>query len=94
MSSIEKTPRAETDAIDIWLYIAKDNPSAATETVYEIEQRLQSLAAMPESAEAVPEFGRHIRRSSVGNYVVYYRPINDGIEVIRILQGSRRPEIR
>jgi toxin ParE1/3/4 len=89
---IEKTARAETDAIEIWLYIARDNPTAASDVIYDIECRLRSLAAMPESAEAVPEFGRRIRRSSVGNYVVYYRPIDDGIEVIRILHGFRQPE--
>ncbi|MEZ6130670.1 MAG: type II toxin-antitoxin system RelE/ParE family toxin [Planctomycetaceae bacterium] len=89
---IEKTLRAETDAIEIWLYIAGDNPTAASDLIYDIERRLRSLAAMPESAEAVPEFGRNIRRSSVGNYVIYYRPIADGIQVIRILHGNRQPE--
>lgn len=68
---IEKTVRAETDAIEIWLYIARDNPTAASDVIYDIERRLRSLAAMPKSAEAVPEFGRNIRRSSVGNYVIY-----------------------
>jgi len=92
MPRIEKTTRAETDAIEIWLYIAGDNPSAASETLDDIERRLESLAIMPESAEAIPAFGRNLRRSTVGNYVVYYRPIPDGIEVIRILQGSRQPE--
>ena len=58
----------------------------------QIEERLLSLSHMPESAEAVPFIGEDIRRSSVGNYVIYYRPTADGIQVLRILHGARQPE--
>ena len=47
---------------------------------------------MPLSAEAVPEFGQDMHRSFVGKYVIYYRPIDDGIQVIRILHGARQPK--
>ena len=47
---------------------------------------------MPESAEAVPYIAPDVRRSSVGNYVIYYRPIHHGIQVLRILHGARQPE--
>ena len=92
MSQIEKTSQAEADAIDIWLYISKDNLAAANRMLYRIESRLQSLANMPLSAEAVPYIAPNIRRSSIGNYVIYYRPIKNGIQVIRILHGAREPK--
>jgi toxin ParE1/3/4 len=31
----------------------------------------------------------NLRSFPVGNYLIFYRPINQGIEVIRILHGAR-----
>ena len=92
MPRIERTPRAETDAMAIWAYIARDNDAAADKLIDRIDDHLSSLAHMPKSAEAVPHIGNDVRRSSVGNYVIYYRPIEDGIHVLRILHGARQPE--
>ena len=92
MPRIDKTPEAHGDARSIWRYIARDNVDVATDTLRRIEDRLNSLAAMPVSAEAVPAIAANVRRSSVGNYVIYYRPIEDGIQVLRILHGARQPE--
>lgn len=92
MPRIRTTPRARTDAIEIWTYVARDNADAADKLVDRIEERLQSLARMPQSAESVPFIAEGVRRSSVGNYVIYYRPADDGIEVLRILHGARQPE--
>ena len=92
MPRIERTPRARTDAVEIWAYIAQDNVDAADDLIDQIESRLASLSRMPESAESVPYIGPDVRRSSVGNYVIYYRPVNNGIQVLRVLHGARQPE--
>ena len=92
MPRIERTSRAKTDAVEIWAYIAQDNVTAADDLIDQIESRLARLARMPESAEAVPYIAPDVRCSSVGNYVIYYRPIDDGIQVLRILHGARQPE--
>ncbi len=36
---VEKTSLAEADVISIWVYIAQDNPDAATEVLRRIEDR-------------------------------------------------------
>lgn len=92
MPRIERTTRAETDAIEIWVYIAKDSDDAADDIMDQIDSRLQSLAAMPLSAEAVSHIAANVRRSTVGSYVIYYRPIEEGVQVLRILHGARQPE--
>lgn len=92
MPRIERTSRAKTDAVEIWAYIAEDNVTAADDLIDQIESRLAGLARMPESAEGVPYIAPDVRRSSVGNYVIYYRPIDDGIQLLRILHGARQPE--
>ena len=30
-----------------------------------------------------------LRSLPLGNYIIFYRPIDDGIEVVRILHGAR-----
>jgi toxin ParE1/3/4 len=92
MQRIERTPAAEADAQSVWLYIAKDKPDAATKLLFKIEERLIYLAAMPLSAAAVPWIALDVRRASVGNYVIYYKALDDGIWVLRILHGARQPE--
>ena len=92
MPRIDRTDRARTDAVEIWLYIARDNDRAADGVIDAIDHRLADLARMPMSAEAVPYIGADVRRAPVGNYVIYFRPIDSGILVLRILHGARQPE--
>ena len=36
-----------------------------------------------------PELGTELRSFAVARYVIYYRPIEGGIEVIRVLHSAR-----
>ena len=47
MPGIRRTAQAEEDLIDLWLYIAQDNPSAADRLLDEIEDKCSLLAANP-----------------------------------------------
>lgn len=38
---------------------------------------------------ARPELGPAIRSFPIGKYVVFYEPIQDGIDVFRVLSGAR-----
>ena len=49
----------------------------------------QARADHPLAAEARPDLAPGLRASPVGNYVIFYRPIHDGIEVVRVLHGAR-----
>ncbi|QDT63280.1 type II toxin-antitoxin system RelE/ParE family toxin [Calycomorphotria hydatis] len=92
MARVEKTPRAKSDAIDIWLYIAEEDPAAADKVLRRIDERVHLLAEMPTSGESVEFISKGVRRTSVGRYVVYYRQITNGIEIVRILHGARRAD--
>lgn len=92
MPRIDRTPLAKTDAAEIWYYIAQDNVTAADKIIEQFEERFQMLAQMPLSGEAVEYIRADVRRSTIGNYVIYYQPLRDGIQVVRILHGSQRHE--
>ena len=47
------------------------------------------IATTPEFGEKRPEYGADIRSSVVGGYVIFFRPIDDGIEVVRVIPGDR-----
>jgi toxin ParE1/3/4 len=54
-----------------------------------IEEKCKLIATTPEFGERRPEYGADIRSSVVGRYVIFYRPMKDGIEVIRVIAGDR-----
>ncbi|MEN9574915.1 MAG: hypothetical protein RL514_2770 [Verrucomicrobiota bacterium] len=84
-----RTPEARLDLCDIWEYIADDNVSAADRLVEEIDAQCKFLARMPEIGRLREELSPHLRSWVVGNYVIFYRPQPNGIEVIRVLHGRR-----
>jgi toxin ParE1/3/4 len=92
MPRIGRTPLAKTDAAEIWCYVAKKSEAAADGLIDRIEERLAMLADSPEAGETVAYIRRDVRRSTVGNYVIYYKPVDDGITVLRILHAARRHE--
>jgi toxin ParE1/3/4 len=90
MPTVLRTPRAETDLREIVEYIAKDNLSAALAWLDATEALFQLLAAQPELGQLrqTNRFKRS-RRHAHGNYVIYYRPKIEGVEIIRVLHGAR-----
>ena len=92
MPVIRRTAQAEEDLIDLWLYIAQDNPGAADRLLDEIEDKCALLADHPQLGPARLDIAADCRYLPVGNYLILYRIILDGIEVVRIVQGSRRLE--
>ncbi len=83
------SPSAQRDLSGIFDYIAKDQPIAAAHWVEKIEQKCKLIALTPEFGELGPEYGVEIRSSVVGRYVIFYRPIQGGIEVVRVIAGDR-----
>ena len=89
MPVVSVSSGANLDLDQIWTYIATDNPSAADRFLDHLGVRCQSYANQPQLGELRPELGRNFRCFTVGNYVVYYRPTSDGIELARGLHGAR-----
>lgn len=92
MPRVERSPPAEEDLLGIWAYIAQDSPDAADGQLRKIEEALNLLAATPLLGEEQADLPGALRRFVVGSYLIFYRPIEDGIEVARIFHGARRYE--
>lgn len=92
MPTIRRTALAEADLIDIWLYISQDNPDAADRLLDDIEATCSRLAKHPQLGVARPEIGNECRLFPVGRYLILYRIIRNGIEVVRVSHGARRTD--
>ena len=89
MPTFKKTAQAEEDLIDIWLYVAQGNPVAADELLETFEEKGWLLADNPKLGQARPDIATDFRYFPVGHYLMLYREITEGIELIRVVQGMR-----
>ena len=80
---------AEKDLDDIWLYVAQDDPDAANRLIDAIIESFLLLAENPLMGRERSELGPPLRSIPVGNYLIFHRPIENGIEVVRVLYGAR-----
>jgi len=92
MSRFQLSAQAELDLEDIWAYIARDNEQAADALIDEIIERFPKLANFPEMGKTRNELLEGLRSFPVKRYVIFYRRINQGIEIFRILNQARNIE--
>jgi toxin ParE1/3/4 len=81
MPVIIKLDRAKSDLVEIWDYIADDSEARADAFVDMIDQKLQGLASSPGMGRARDEIAEGLRSFPVGRYVIFYRPIPEGVEI-------------
>ncbi len=89
MAHYQLTTKAEEDLREIGRYIASDNLRAATKLLDAFEQHFVLLVENKHFGRARPDIRPDMRYSVVKNYLVFYRSITDGIEVVRVLHSSR-----
>jgi toxin ParE1/3/4 len=73
----------------MWSDIAQDSPANADRLLDRIRDTLNRLASMPFTGQARFDLTPGLRMFPVGNYLIFFRPSENGIEVIRILHGKR-----
>ncbi len=89
MPRIIRSPASAEDLRAIAAFVALRNPSAADRLLDEFDRKLRMLAANPLTGRPRDELRARVRSYPVGSYVIFYRPIEDGIELIRVLHGAR-----
>ncbi len=83
MPSVHYSVLAAKDLAENADYIARDKPEAADRWIDKIESN-------PELGESRQTRGYgHCRSFSSGNYVIFYRTVSDGVDIVRILRAER-----
>ncbi|MEQ1881287.1 MAG: type II toxin-antitoxin system RelE/ParE family toxin [Burkholderiales bacterium] len=89
MPQVTRRPLAETDILEIWDYIADDSLTAADRWVDHLDEQFRVLATQPMMGRAREELAPGVRSFPFGRYVVFYVPLANGIDVVRVLHGAR-----
>jgi toxin ParE1/3/4 len=85
--------QAQADLEEIFDYIARNNCSAASRLMLQFKERFRLLAGHPLMGQSRPELAPNLCSFTLGNYVIYYRPMKRGIEVARVLHAARDIDI-
>ena len=89
MARVTRRPQAEADILEIWTYIAEDSFVEADRWIDRLDESLTLWATQPKMGRARDELSPGIRSLAFGRYVVFFEPQPDGIDVVRVLHGSR-----
>jgi toxin ParE1/3/4 len=84
-----KAPQADHDLDSIWDFIASDSIRAADKQIARIGKIFEMLVQNPLAGRERWELRTDLRSFPVGNYVIFYVPLPDGVEIIRVMHGRQ-----
>lgn len=89
MARVTRRPQAVADILDIWDFIAEDSLSEADRWVDRLDEKLGLWATQPLIGRPREELAPKLRSMPFGRYAVFFMPLPDGIDVVRVLHSSR-----
>lgn len=89
MGKARYTSLAESDIGTIIRYIGSLDPAAAMKMLNQLDSACQRLAEAPGVGQARPDLLPDLRFLPVRSYLVFYKEVAEGIQVLRVLHGSR-----
>jgi toxin ParE1/3/4 len=88
-------PCVESELWAIWKFIAQDNPDAARRVIEAAHATFKNLAVTPGPGRPHkfrnPQLKaiRSWRVAGFDNYLIFYRPIPEGVQVLHVYHGAR-----
>jgi len=89
MAIVNLSALAQTDLNEIWSYIAESNPDSADKVIDELFKKFQLLSKNSGLGKSRDNIIINLRSFPYDKFVVFYFPIDDGVEIYRILHSSR-----
>jgi len=89
VSKLRISPRASSDLVEIWSYIADDSVANADAFIDKLYETMQLLAGTPGSGRQREELAPGMQSFPYGRYVIFYRVVTGAIEIVRVLHGAR-----
>lgn len=92
MRTIKIADAAREDLQKIWEYVAQHNPEAASKLIKEITGKFATLRDFPKMGREQNKLLINLRSLTVKDYIIFYQPSDDEIEILRVLHSSRDVE--
>jgi toxin ParE1/3/4 len=89
MQDFRLSTAAESDLTDIWAYRADSGESSANELIARLVEHFTMLATFPGAGRNRPEIKKGIRSFAAERHVIFYRVVEQDIEIVRVLYGAR-----
>ncbi|MEI6297459.1 MAG: type II toxin-antitoxin system RelE/ParE family toxin, partial [bacterium] len=95
MAKFTVSPEAREDLDEIYAYIFEDDPDAADRVLEAALSTFAALGGMP-SLGRIRIYGhselsglRSFGVEGFRNYVIFYRIVSEGVEIVRVVHGTR-----
>ena len=93
MGRVLRTQQARGDLKAIGRHIAEQSQSQSRDIALRFLDRIESkcelYATQPLIGEARPDLAEDIRCFPIADYIVFYRPLHDGILILTVVHGAR-----
>ena len=96
--SIQKRPQVIRNLIELATYIVEDNMDASERFPIAVEETFKQLGEMPKMGK-LRQFSHpnliDVRQQAIKGfrrYLIFYRLINSGVEILRLIHGTRNIE--
>ena len=86
---IRRRPLAADDIAEIWDHIADDSLRAADRWIDQLDEQFALLSSQPLMGRSRDELAPGLRSFPFGRYVIFYEPIEGGIDIVRLLHSAR-----
>ena len=89
MSSYSFSDAAVKDIEAICEYVARQNSKAASQLFNAIRKKCKLVAGFPNMGKSYSRLAPNLRGFIVEDYIVFYYPREDGIDIARVVSGYR-----
>jgi toxin ParE1/3/4 len=87
---INLRPKAEVDLLEIWDFIFQSGGMARADAFIDrIHTTCNNFEPFPEMGKTRDSLAKGLRSITEGNYIIFYQPTENGIDVVRVLHGAR-----
>ena len=83
------SPQARSELEALGDHIAEDSPRNAVRFIERLTQKFVVLGRHPMIGRARPELRSDLRSFPCGAYLILYRIVDDGVEIVRVVHAAR-----
>lgn len=89
MGRVLRSAESDLDVYEISLFISRDNARAADRMIDKFDYALSLISDFPGMGEARDALKNGMRSYPVGSYLLFYVPVEGGVELVRVVHGMR-----